>query len=155
MTEKISYVPIILMVLNMLLPYGVFGFPTWIFSTVQVWFFPFWYYSYDQYWGGPWEGRISNVFTEPLYGLPLVPLGILWFVLGLAASKLLQELYVGNVQRLLVILLLVGSLVSQTMMIFIVLAEMNIITLDYVIPLPIHTIFVLVLSIVIPVRRKE
>lgn len=152
--EKHLRVPHVAMVLSILLPYAIIEEPTWIFSTNQQWLFPFWYYIHDY---GVWfeHGIFKFLYPFPWYEFPLVFLGILWFVLGLSISKLLHELYLGRIQQRFFVLLLLGALASQVMMTSIVLLQVYIFTLDYVMPLPVHTLLVLILSAFVPERYVE
>jgi hypothetical protein len=140
----------------MLLPYGVIEYPTWIFSTNQQWLFPFWYFIHDY---GVWLGNgvWRFLYPFPWYDLPLVLLGLLWFVLGLSTSRLLHEFYTGQFQRLQVVLLLVGAFVSQIIITSLVLLYVHIYGADvtHLNPLPVHTLLVLLLAAFVPERSAE
>ena len=144
------------MVLSLFLPYGVIEVPTWIFSTNQFWLFPFWYYVHDF---GVWLGNgvWHFLFPFPWHEFPLVLLGLMWFVLGLSTSRLLHEFYIGQIQRLQVVLLLVGAFFSQMIMTSLVLLHVYIYgaSITHLNPLPVHTLLVLLLAAFIPERSAE
>jgi hypothetical protein len=141
------------MVLGVLLPYAVIEVPSMIFSDNQMWLFPFWYYVHDY---GVWsEHGVFRFFPFARSELPFAVLGAMWFVLGLSTSILLRELYLGKIQRKLVMLLFFVALVSQVWMTLLVLLHVYIYTLNYVIPLPLHMFAVLLLAAIAPERNGE
>jgi hypothetical protein len=152
--EKRLYLPYAVMVLSILLPYGVIEMPTMIFSNIQLWLFPFWYYGYDLFYE---HGGIRILFPFPWYEFPLVILSLMWFVLGLSTSVLLRELYLGRIQRLQVVLLLSGALLSQMLMTSLVLLHVYIYGafISHMNPLPVHTLLVLLLAAFVPERSAE
>jgi hypothetical protein len=140
--EKHSRLLYVSMLLSVLLPYGVITYSTAIFSTNQQWLFPFWYFIHDF---GEWLGfgLIVPVFIDRWYPLPLVLLGLTLFVLGLASSKLLHELNLGNEGRNQVILILIAALVSQLVMTYLIMLQGRSFSSISAIPVPIHTLIVL------------
>ncbi len=151
--EKRSRLPYVAMILSMLLPYGVVTYSSAPLITIQEWLFPFWYYVYYLDWPG-WSIRI--IFTDSWYPFLFFGLlGLLWFVLGLASSKLLHELYLGQMQQNSLILLLLGALASQVVMTSFVMLFVFNLTLPQAIPLPVHTVLVLLLTAFVPERNVE
>jgi hypothetical protein len=143
--EKRLRLPYVAVVLSLLLPYGVIEGPSWIGTIVQQWLFPFWEIVNVS---GTHNYRAFHfLFPFPWYEFPLVLLGLMWFILGLSTSKLLQELYMGRIQRRFFILLLLGALASQYIMTYLMLYHVYIFTLDYVLPWPVHTLLVLSLAV--------
>ena len=152
--EKRLYLPYAAMVLSIFLPYGVIEGSTEIFTTIQRWLFPFWYFIHDY---GVFLGRGVFRFLYPFswYDFPLVLLGLMLFVLGLSTSKLLHELYLSRVQRRFFILLLLGAFASQIITTSLVFHQVYISAWNYAIPLPIHTLLVLILAALVPDRSVE
>ncbi|MHA2063962.1 MAG: hypothetical protein ACXABY_06210 [Candidatus Thorarchaeota archaeon] len=139
------HLPFATLILSALLPYGVITYGTMIFSTNQQWLFPFWYYIHDfGNWFGP--GLIVPVFTDPQYPFSFVLLGLLWFVVGISTSKLLHSLHLNQIEKRLGQFLLLGTLVSQLLLTFPALSFGYGYTLDYAIPIPIHTLLMLMLT---------
>ncbi|MHA1935986.1 MAG: hypothetical protein ACW97A_11945 [Candidatus Thorarchaeota archaeon] len=152
--RKHQRLPFVAVVFCVLLPYGVNTFDTAFFTTIQAWMFPFWYYIHDF---GQWLGfgRIIPVFIDPMYPLPLVLLGLLWFILGLSTSMLLHALYLDQIQQRSAILLLLGGLVSQLIITHLVFLYVLDYIVGYTIPLPIHTLLVLLLIAFVPERSID
>lgn len=151
--EKNSRLLIVTTILSTLLPYGLISYSSGFSTTVQEWLFPFWYYVNDLDWPGP--GVIRIIFTDPWYPFPLILLGLLWAVLGLASSKLLHDFYLDQIPRNLIILLLLGALTSQIVMTFPVMLYLLDFTPPYAIPLPFHTLLILVLTIFVSKRSAD
>lgn len=141
------------MILSVLLPYAVIEVLPPIFSANQEWLFLFWYYVHD-YGVLSKYGVFHFLFQFSGRELPMVALGVMWFVMSLSTSILLRELYLGQIQLRLVILLLLIALVSQAMITIPVLLHVYSDMLNYVIPLPLHTFAVLLLAAIAPERNE-
>ena len=151
MQEK-SRVPLFAMVSSAFLPYGVVTAHTLIESTIQFWLFPLWMYVHDF---GNWIGfgMIWPSFV-PTYPLPLLFLGLLWIILGFHICRVLHRFYAGQIEAKSAWLSTLGVLVFQIIMtafiVFIVMSDWIIL----VIPLPIHSLIVVVL-LKVEIRRVD
>jgi len=140
------------MVSSAFLPYGVVTTDTPAMSTNQFWLFPFWMYLHDF---GNWLGFgvIIHPFV-PAYPLPLLFLGLLWIILGFHICRVLPRFYAGQIEAKSAWLSTLGVLVFQIIMtafiVFIVMSDWIIL----VIPLPIHSLIVLVL-LKVEIRRVD
>jgi len=137
---------------SVFLPYGIVTTDTPIMSTNQFWLFPFWMYLHDF---GEWLGLgvIIPPFV-PVFPFPLLFLGLLQIMLGFYIYRVLHRFYAGQIEAKTAWLSTLGVLVFQTIMtVFIVFISMS----DWiilVIPLPIHTLIVIVL-LKVEIRRVD
>ena len=91
----------------------------------------------------------------PYYPLPLLFLGLLWIVFGFYTCRVLHRFYAGQVEAKSAWLSTLGVLVFQTIMtISVVLVAMSDYMIILVIPLPIHTLIVIVL-LKVEIRRVD
>ncbi|MGY5861227.1 MAG: hypothetical protein RTU09_02470 [Candidatus Thorarchaeota archaeon] len=151
--QKKSRVPLFAKVSSAFLPYGVVTAHTLIESTIQFWLFPFWMYVHDF---GNWikVGIIWLSFV-PTYPLPLLILGLLWTILGFYICRILHRFYEGQVEAKSAWVLVLRVLVFQIIMtISIALVVMTGYMVVLVIPLPIHTVIVIVL-LKVEIRRVD
>ncbi|MCK4567570.1 MAG: hypothetical protein KAU48_09705 [Candidatus Thorarchaeota archaeon] len=145
-------VPLLVIVSSAFLPYGVVTTDTAGMSINQFWLFPFWMYLHDF---GNWLGFgvIIPPFV-PAFPLPLLFLGLLWIMLDFYICRVLHRFYAGQIKAKAAWLSTLGVLAFQTIMTaFIVFISMS----DWiilVIPLPIHTLIVIVL-LKVEIRRVE
>ncbi|MCK4279675.1 MAG: hypothetical protein KAW94_03770 [Candidatus Thorarchaeota archaeon] len=150
--QKQSRMPLIVMASSVFLPYGIVTTDTPIMSTNQFWLFPFWMYLHDF---GNWLGFgvIIPPFV-PAFPLPLLFLGLLWIMLGFYICRVLHRFCVGQIEAKSAWLSTLGVLVFQTIMtvfiVFILMSDWIIL----VIPLPIHSLIVLIL-LKIEIRRVD
>ena len=141
------------MISSAFLPYGVVTTNSWGMSTNQFWLFPFWMYLHDF---GEWLGLgvIIPPFV-PTYPLPLLFLGLLWCALGFYTGKVLHRFYAGQIETKIAWLSTLTVLVFQIIMtISTVLIAMSDYWIILVIPLPIHSLIVLVL-LKVEIRRVD
>jgi hypothetical protein len=140
------------MVSSAFLPYGAVTAHTGLMSTNQYWLFPFWMYVHDF---GNWLGfgGIMLPFV-PLYPLPLLFLGLLWIILGFYTCRVLHRFYAGQIEAKSAWLSTFGVLVFQIIMtasiVFIAMSDWIVLN----IPLPIHTLIVIVL-LKVEIRRVD
>ncbi len=140
------------MVSSTFLPYGAVTAHTGLMSTNQYWLFPFWMYVHDF---GNWLGfgGIMLPFV-PLYPLPLLFLGLLWIILGFYTCRVLHRFYAGQTEAkpawLSTLSVLVFQIIMTAFIVFIVMSDWIIL----VIPLPIHSLIVLVL-LKVEIRRVD
>ncbi len=135
------------------LPYGVVTTDTAAMSTNQYWLFPFWMYLHGF---GEWLGLgiIIPPFV-PAYPLPLLFLGLLWIVLGFYICRVLHQFYAGQIEAKSAWLSTLGVLVFQIIMtISVVLVAISGYWIILIIPLPIHTLIVMVL-LKVEIRRVD
>ena len=144
--------PLLVIVSSAFLPYGMVTAGTGIMTTNQYWLFPLWMYVHDF---GNWLG-FGGIFLPfvPTYPLPLLFLGLLWIMLGFYLCWILHRFHEGQIEAKSAWLSTLGVLAFQIIMTafiaFIAMSDWIIL----VIPLPIHTLIVIVL-LKVEVRRVD
>ena len=136
------------------LPYGVVTTDTPIMSTTQFWLFPFWIYLHDF---GEWLGLGVIIIPPfmPTSPFPLLSLGLLWCALGFYVGGILHRFYAGQIKAKAAWSSTLHVLVFQIIMtIFIDLIVIPGYWNILVIPLPIHTLIVIVL-LKVEIRRVD